>query len=29
MGKTQEPRVDPTYDAWDKFPYLGKPTPRR
>ena len=24
MRATQDPRLDPTYDAWDKFPYYGK-----
>lgn len=29
MRETHDPRVDPAYDAWDTFPYHGKPTPRR
>jgi arylsulfatase A-like enzyme len=24
MKQTHDPRVDPTYDGWDKFPYYGK-----
>ena len=24
MHSTHDPRVDPTYDAWDKYPYYGK-----
>lgn len=24
MRETHDPRVDPAYDAWDKFPYYGK-----
>jgi len=28
MMQTNDPRIDPTYDAWDKFPYYGK-APRR
>ena len=24
MQTTHDPRVDPTYDAWDKYPYYGK-----
>ena len=24
MKKTHDPRVDPSYDEWDKFPYYGK-----
>jgi len=28
MRKTQDPRVDPAYDGWDKFPYYGK-APKR
>ena len=27
MKQTQDPRVDPGYDGWDKFPYFGG-TPR-
>jgi hypothetical protein len=23
MRDTADPRVDPTYDAWDKYPYFG------
>ena len=26
MTETQDPRLDPKYDAWDHFPYYGKPT---
>lgn len=25
MRDTADPRVDPTYDAWDEYPYFGKP----
>ena len=28
MMQTNDPRIDPTYDEWDKFPYYGK-APRR
>ena len=24
MRNTHDPRIDPAYDAWDKFPYYGK-----
>ena len=24
MGATRDPRVVPTYDEWDRFPYYGK-----
>ena len=23
MRETADPRVDPSYDAWDKYPYFG------
>jgi hypothetical protein len=23
MRETADPRVDPAFDAWDKYPYLG------
>ncbi|MFN9912453.1 MAG: hypothetical protein ACK53L_07715, partial [Pirellulaceae bacterium] len=23
MQQTQDPRVDPKYDAWDEYPYFG------
>jgi uncharacterized sulfatase len=26
MTETHDPRLDPKYDAWDHFPYYGKPT---
>lgn len=26
MKETHDPRVDPTYDAWDHYPYYGKPS---
>ena len=28
MKETNDPRLDPSYDGWDKFPYYGK-APRR
>jgi arylsulfatase A-like enzyme len=28
MSETHDPRVDPTYDGWDAFPYYGKPSRR-
>jgi N-sulfoglucosamine sulfohydrolase len=28
MKETQDPRLDPSYDGWDNFPYYGK-APRR
>ena len=28
MRGTGDPRVDPTYDGWDRFPYLGKASRR-
>ena len=28
MNETHDPRVDPTYDGWDAFPYYGKPSRR-
>jgi hypothetical protein len=24
MRETDDPRQDPAFDAWDKFPYYGK-----
>jgi hypothetical protein len=24
MKQTHDPRVNPAYDGWDKFPYYGK-----
>ena len=27
MRDTADPRVDPKYDAWDRYPYLGPPAP--
>jgi len=29
MRETADPRVDPGYDGWDKFPYYGKPSKAR
>jgi hypothetical protein len=29
MKQTHDPRVDPTYDGWDTFPYYGKPSKAR
>lgn len=29
MQQTADPRVDPSYDAWDNFPYYGKPPKAR
>ena len=26
MAETDDPRVDPEYDEWDKYPYHTKPT---
>ena len=23
MRETEDPRVDPAYDAWDEYPYYG------
>jgi len=28
MSETHDPRIDPTYDGWDAFPYYGKPSRR-
>jgi len=28
MNETHDPRVDPSYDGWDTFPYYGKPSRR-
>lgn len=28
MKQTSDPRVDPAYDGWDKFPYYGKSSKR-
>ncbi|GEP45575.1 sulfatase family protein [Brevifollis gellanilyticus] len=28
MKQTNDPRVDPAYDGWDKFPYYGKSSKR-
>ena len=28
MKQTHDPRLDPAYDGWDKYPYYGK-APRR
>lgn len=25
MRDSADPRVDPAYDAWDQYPYFGKP----
>lgn len=29
MRDTADPRVDPKYDAWDKYPYFGKQTAKK
>lgn len=29
MQRTDDPRLDPSYDGWDDFPYYGKPSKRR
>ena len=29
MRGTADPRVDPSYDAWDKYPYFGGPAPKK